>query len=144
MSEKRIILNHDNYVVLKKLVESLQRSRKANEPHVARLATELKAAIVMDTDTIPDDVVTIHSRVRYRYAGEDTTHEEAVGVFTAEATDAESYVSILSPLGMALIGERDGTEVEYVAPGGTYRIRIMKVEHMQSAPSRSPRTQNAD
>ncbi len=131
MSRKRIILNEQNYLVLKKLVESFQRGGKAHLPHVARLAAELKDAVIMDSHTIPNNVVTMHSRVRYRYVDSETTHE-AVIVFPAEIKESSAHVSILSPFGMALIGEREGSEVEYVAPGGTYRVVIERVEHVQT------------
>ncbi len=130
MSTRRIILSHNNYVVLKKLVESLQRSRKMGLPHVARLAEEMKDAIVTEESEIPDDVVTMHSRVSFTYAGSQQD-SQAVLVFPAQAKQAHEYVSILSPLGMALIGEREGTDVEYEAPGGTYRLTINRVEHLQ-------------
>lgn len=129
MSERRIILTHSNYVILKGLVETLQRSGKMKLPHFARFAKEMKDAIVMDAQTIPDDIITLYSRVRYTYLNSDES-SEAVIVFPAQLKEAPEYVSILSPLGLALIGEREGTEVEYEAPGGFYRLRINQVEHL--------------
>ncbi len=123
MEDRRIILNHSNYLVLKGLVETLQRSGKLKQPHFARLARELKEAIVMDSDTIPDHIITIHSRVTYTDVDTGTT-SEAVIVFPAQTNLAPDHISILTPLGMALIGERKNTIVEYAAPGGTYRLRI--------------------
>ena len=134
MSEKRIILSHSNYTVLKGLADSLRRSGKMKLPHFARFAQELKAAIVMDPGTIPDNVITMHSRVHYTYLNTGT-ESEAVIVFPAETKEAPDHVSILSPLGLALIGERQGTEIEYEAPGGIYRLRINSVEHLHSVSS---------
>ena len=136
MDRRNIVLNHDDYNVLKNLLESWKRSGKARLPHVARLAEEVKAAVVMDGETIPDDVVTIRSRVSFRHLSGDAAEatEQAVIVFPVHCSEAAENVSILSPLGMALIGEREGSEVEYVAPGGTYRIRIEAV-----APQQTPR-----
>ncbi len=134
MNRRNIVLNHDDYNVLRNLLESWKRSGKANLPHVARLAEEVKAAVVMDAETIPDDVVTIRSRVSFRHLSDDVAEaaEQAVIVFPVHCSEAPENVSILSPLGMALIGEREGTEVEYVAPGGTYRIRIDAVAQQQT------------
>jgi regulator of nucleoside diphosphate kinase len=136
MSERRIILNEENYAVLKKLVETLQNSGKMGLPHFARLAREMKDAIVMESVSIPDDVITIQSRVTYTYLDTDTTAQAVLG-FPAQSKEADGserkdHVSILSPFGLALIGEREGTEVEYQAPGGAFRIRIDKVEHEES------------
>jgi len=134
MADKRIILNHSNYVVLKGLVDSLKRAGKMKQPHFARFAREMKDAIVMDSQTIPDDVITMYSRVVYTYIDSGKS-SEAVIAFPAQASQSYSHVSILSPLGLALIGEREGTEVEYVAPGGTYKLKIEEVEHLHSAVS---------
>lgn len=127
MDERRIILNQSNYLVLKGLVETLQRTGKLKLPHFARFAKELKEAIVMDSDTIPDHVITIHSRVTYTDIDNNTT-SEAVIVFPAQKNIAPDHISILSPLAMALIGERKNTIVEYAAPGGTYRLKIDDVK----------------
>ncbi len=131
MSERRIILTHSNYIVLKGLVETLQRSSKMKMPHFARFAREMKEAIVMDSQTIPGNIITLHSRVHYTYIDTNKT-SEAVIVFPAQLKENPDYVSILSPLGLALIGEQEGTVIEYEAPGGIYRLKIDRVEHLHS------------
>jgi regulator of nucleoside diphosphate kinase len=128
MSDGKIILNEEDYAVLTRLVDSLERTGRLSQPHFNRLAREMKHAVVMNRGEIPLNVITMGSRVNYTCIETGTT-TEAILVFPAQAKDGESHVSILAPLGLALIGERDGTEVEYVAPGGTYRIRINAVEH---------------
>ncbi len=132
MSKRRIILNEENYTVLRKLVEARQKGAQRNLPHIQRLAEELKDAVVMDSYAIPGNIITIGSRVRYRLIGTGDLHHVVLG-FPADVKDANDSVSILTPLGLALIGEREGTEVEYVAPGGTFRLLIEKVEHLQTA-----------
>ena len=132
MSRRRIVLQQADYTVLNGLVEGWKQTGKMRLPHVARLSIELQSALVVDEKSIPDDAITMNSRVRYRHLDHleapDTT-ETAVIVFPAQVSQATENVSILSPLGMALIGERVGTEIEYEAPGGTYRIAIESVEH---------------
>ena len=130
MSERRIILNHSNYIVLKGLVDSLKRTGKLKLPHFARFAREMKEAIVMESHTIPDDVVTLYSRVRYRFLDSSESKEHVI-VFPAQTKDSEEYLSILSPLGLAMIGEREGTIVSYDAPGGMFKFQIEEVLHEQ-------------
>lgn len=132
MSERRIILRQNDYTVLKSLVDSFSRTGRIRLPHFARLAQEVKQALVMEADEIPADVITMGSRVNYTCIDTDITGEATI-VFPAQAKDGEEYVSILAPLGLALIGEREGTEIAYIAPGGTYRIRINKVEQAERA-----------
>ena len=128
MSDGKIILSEEDFGVLSGLVDSLARTGRLGQPHFDRLAREMRHAVVMERDAIPPRIITMGSRINYTCL-ETATTQDAVLVFPAQAKDGETYVSILAPLGLALIGEREGTEVEYVAPGGTYRIRINKVEH---------------
>ena len=130
MSDGKIILGEEDYAVLTRLVDSLERTGRLNQPHFHRLAQEMKHAVVMNRDEIPSKVITMGSRVSYTCEETGTTTETTL-VFPAQAKEGENYVSILAPLGLALIGERESTEVEYVAPGGTYRIRINTVERTQ-------------
>lgn len=128
MNESKIILCHEDYQVLKRLVDSFARTGRLGQPHFDRLAREVRHASVMDREAIPPKVVTMGSTVNYTCVETDTT-ADAVLVFPASATGGEHHVSILAPLGLALIGEREGTEIAYEAPGGTYRIRINSVKH---------------
>ncbi len=128
MVDRRIVLTHDDYAVLKQLVDTLKRTNKTKIPQFARFVREMDVAIVMESETIPDDVVTMHSRVGFTYVDSKET-DHAVLVFPAQTNDAPENVSILSPLGLALIGERRGAELEYVAPGGSYTLRVDTVEH---------------
>lgn len=127
MSERRIILNQNDYTTLRGLVDSLSRTGRMRLPHFARLASEMAEAQVVDAAAMPSDVITMGSRVNYTCIETDTTADATI-VFPAQSKEGQEYVSILAPLGLALIGERAGTEVAYVAPGGTYRIRINTVE----------------
>lgn len=130
MSERTIILNRENYEVLRKLVEKLRSSGKLRAPHFARLARELAEARVVESSDIPDDIVTLYSRVRWTAL--DTNREgEGILVFPAEVRNLEDRISVLSPFGLALIGEQEGTVITYEAPGGTYQVRIDRVEHLQ-------------
>ncbi len=130
VSERRIILSHDHYDILKKLVDKLRQSGKLQQPHFARLAQELREAQVLDAELIPPDVVSIHSKVTWTALDTDRQGQGILG-FPAEARDGTETVSVLSPFGLALIGERNGTTIDYEAPGGTYRIRIDRVEQLQ-------------
>lgn len=128
MGEHNIILCREDHLVLKRLVDSLARTGRLGQPHFGRLADEVSHATIVDRDDLPSMIVTIGSRVSYTCVDTATTSQVTL-VFPADATEAESHVSILAPLGLALIGEREGAEIDYEAPGGTFRIRLNSVEH---------------
>ncbi len=59
MSDGKIVLSDDDYSVLKRLVDSLERTGRLSQPHFNRLAREMKHAVVMDRADIPSKVITM-------------------------------------------------------------------------------------
>lgn len=88
------------------------------------LAEELDRAIVVQTEQVPGDVVTMHARCSYI----DTrigTQREIQLVYPGEADPATGKVSVLTPVGSALIGLRVGQEIAWRFPDGS--VRCLKV-----------------
>lgn len=87
---------------------------------------ELEQAIVMPVGEIPRGVVTMGSKVQAR----DLRTGRVEGfelVFPREADPASHRVSVLAPLGTALLGNSEGETVEWRTPGGTRSLRIERV-----------------
>ncbi len=59
---------------------------------------------------------------------DDTEPEEYIIVGPAEANPREGKISNESPLGRALMDHRAGDRVRVDAPGGSFYVRILKVE----------------
>jgi len=94
--------------------------------HLERLEEELDRARVVDPKDIPGDVVTMNSVVRTKDL--DTGEEKSFALVFPDKTGAgEKTVSILAPLGMALIGCREGDRIEWNIPAGTKRMRITEI-----------------
>lgn len=72
------------------------------------------------------DVVDVGSTVTVEEEDGTVTTYTIVG--QAEAAPQEGRISNESPLGQALIGHKVGEEVEVRAPGGQFKVRILKVE----------------
>ncbi len=91
---------------------------------LAELVDDLIArANVVPSDRIPADVVTMNSIVRVR-AGSDAAQDWTL-VYPDEANLATARLSVLSPMGSALLGGRAGDEVHYAAPDGSvHALRI--------------------
>jgi regulator of nucleoside diphosphate kinase len=92
------------------------------------LEQEIERAKVVPSDQIPSNVVTMHSRVRIvdMRTGEQLVYQI---VYPHEANYAAKRISILAPIGMALLGYSAGTEVDWTVPSGNRRLRIEAVEH---------------
>ena len=84
------------------------------------LAQEIERAIVCPVDDIPDDAVTMNSRVVFRTGG-GTGVESRFLVFPERYTPNGYCVSVTSPLGAALIGLRSGSGFQYRTPDGERR-----------------------
>jgi regulator of nucleoside diphosphate kinase len=87
---------------------------------------ELDRALVLAPGEMPANVVTMHAVVRVLdlQSGE---RQELVLVSPAEADVKARRISVLAPLGTALLGYREGDEVEWLMPGGLRRLRIERV-----------------
>jgi regulator of nucleoside diphosphate kinase len=103
-----------------------RRAAARDREHFLDLREELEQARIVDVEEIPADVVTLHSEVCVR---DNDTGVSAVYtvVLPAEANLASGRVSVLAPLGTALLGYREGDYIEWQMPGGVRRLRIQRV-----------------
>jgi len=96
------------------------------EPH-EQLQLELDRAIVVSWEALPADVVTMRSRVRY--VDETTGERRSVTiVYPTEADASKGRISVLAPVGAALLGLSTGQVIEWEFPDGTRRrLRVEDV-----------------
>jgi regulator of nucleoside diphosphate kinase len=91
-----------------------------------QLHAELEQAIVMPVGEIPRSVVTMGAKVQARDLR--TGRVEAFQlVYPREADPAAHRVSVLAPLGSALLGNSEGETIEWRTPGGRRSLRIERV-----------------
>jgi regulator of nucleoside diphosphate kinase len=96
------------------------------------LGEELNRGKVVAPGQTPKGVVTMHSKVRVRDLSDDET-ETYVLVYPDEADIDAGKLSVLAPLGTALLGTRVGDVVEFDAPAGTRRLKIERVLYQPEA-----------
>lgn len=90
------------------------------------LRAELERAVVVPPSVIPREVVTMHSWVRY--VDETSGHRREIQiVYPAEADVTQGKISVLAPVGAALVGLAVGQAIEWNFPGGTRRLRVEAV-----------------
>jgi regulator of nucleoside diphosphate kinase len=122
---KRLILTLDDAERLHRLAEQYDFGKHAAA--IDFLEAELARADLVDAREVPSDVVKVGSRVVY--ADEDTGAEELVQVvWPHEAAPGVLRVSVLAPVGVALIGLREGDAIEFeVVRGRRRRLRVLRV-----------------
>jgi regulator of nucleoside diphosphate kinase len=128
---KNIVITRPDMHRLEQLVESSVSQTDAGRT----LEYELDRAIVVDPERISEKVVTMNSRVRILDMDRDSELVVTV-VFPFEANAQQNKVSVLAPLGTALLGCRVGETVKFNAPGGTRRIKIIAIEYQPEAAAR--------
>lgn len=98
-----------------------------------KLENELVRAQVVPREGIPKDVVTMNSRVIFE---NETTRErrEVTLVYPGNADIDAGRISVLVPVGTALLGLRVGQSIDWELPGGTkQRYRIVEVPFQPEA-----------
>ena len=83
-----------------------------------------KAEIVEDEEQ--SETIATGSIVHLRYEGDPHAERYLVGSIEEKRQDL-AIVSPQSPLGLAILGKREGQTVEYDSPGGTLRVEIIKI-----------------
>jgi len=112
----------------------LELVSRVDESVVAeQLEAELERARVAPLREVPADVVVMNSEIEY----EDTAtgqHRSLQLVYPQDADANATRVSILAPLGCALLGLRVGQEIDWRMPGGLRRLRVLAVSSRQPSP----------
>ena len=128
-----IWLTEQDYNRLKHLLAELNRQSRGMQAGVDTLEDILDLARVVHPGKVPGNVVTMNSRVQF----EDVrTHETGTVtiVYPADVEPGDARISVLSPVGAALLGEAEGQEVELPLPHGqSRRIRIVNVLYQPEA-----------
>ena len=96
------------------------------------LDSELQRATVVDPHEVPPTVVTMNSEVAYEDLATGERRRVQI-VFPNEADPARGKVSVMAPIGSALIGLSIGQEIEWPVPAGRKRIRVLEIPYQPEA-----------
>ncbi len=93
------------------------------------LQSELDRANVVEPEEIPPDVVTMNSTVTFKVESSGKEFSLTL-VYPHDAGDNANKISILAPVGSALLGLREGDEISWPKPsGGLLVVHILKVTY---------------
>jgi len=96
-------------------------------PGKAELLAELERAEVVEPQAIPPTVVTMNSTVRFKVLSTSQEFEMTL-VYPKDVDGSGKTISILAPVGSALLGLSQGDEIEWPKPGGgVLQVRIESV-----------------
>lgn len=131
MSTQKIVITDRDMTRLQQLIDSA-RLQWRDQSLLDRLEGELSRAIVVSGKRVSADVVTMNSRVRVTDldTGKEATYQI---VFPRDANASKNMISVLAPIGTALLGFKAGSEIEWETPGGLRRLRIDSIEYQPEA-----------
>ncbi len=117
-----LIMSRPDWNRLDALLES---AAARNLPGADALRTELDRAEVVEPGDMPGDIVTMNTTARF--ADDDGTDYTLTLVYP-DAAGKPGTVSIMAPVGSALLGLKVGQSIEWRLPGGKQtRLRVLEV-----------------
>lgn len=94
---------------------------------------ELDLAEILPSEDIPSDVVTMNSRVRFRDLKTNEEHTRTL-VYPAAMQDSKEQLSLMAPLGAALLGLRVGNTINWQLHNGTEtRVEVLELLYQPEA-----------
>jgi regulator of nucleoside diphosphate kinase len=103
----------------------LLEKRKPHDSADQALVDELAKADIVEASEVPADVITMNSHVRFE--DEDGGTQEYWLVFPEDADINTNKISVLSPIGCALLGYGIGDTIELKTPSGTRKLKVTEI-----------------
>jgi len=125
-TKENLVLLKDDYKLLISYLNSWHRRSAFDRRNAEELHSELKKAKLVGRDAFPLDVVRLDSTVSIKAEGKEEIIEIML-VTPDKANIKEKKISIMAPIGAALIGFRQGQKVKWQVPGGKKTFTIVKV-----------------
>jgi len=131
--ESTIYITEVDLARLRKLIEAARDSGvDSNTPYMNKLEDELDRANIVDPKEIAMDAITMRSKVRLKDL--ESSKEMIYSlVFPNEADVDEGRISVLAPIGTAMIGYRVGDIIEWEVPSGLRRLKVEGVLYQPEA-----------
>jgi regulator of nucleoside diphosphate kinase len=127
----RIYITDDDCERLRQLIARRRGANSMDNKYLDTLEQELDRAEVVDPGAIPPDVVTMNSEVRLQDLDSGATQHYKL-VFPNHFR-IDNSVSVLAPIGTAMLGYRVGDVVEWRVPKGIRRLKILEVLYQPEA-----------
>ena len=124
--KKQIHITKADQIKLAAMMEGMKTADERLQRWLILLEHELDRANIVESHEIPLGTVTLHSRVRLL----DLASSESVVyrlVLPSEANSADGSLSILAPIGIAMLGYGEGDRFECETPGGIRRFLVESV-----------------
>ena len=132
MNQPSIFITTKDVEKLRDLIREAYHTEYRGIDYLKKLAEEIEKASVVQPDQIPSDVITLSSTARLvdQQTDEEMTYTL---VFPEDAEVTQGKISILAPIGTAMLGYRVGDTFEWDTPGGKRTIRVKEILYQPEA-----------
>ena len=129
---ENIHITESDYQRLTGLIERTRERNGVDREYLNKLEAELDRADIVDPKHISADVITMRSKVRLKdlVSGEANTYSL---VFPTEADFSEGKISVLAPIGTAILGYKQGDTIEWPVPSGVRRLKVDAILYQPEA-----------
>jgi len=132
MEDRSIYITQFDLERLEDLLAVAEEFSYRDRVDLEELEAELEKSNIVDSREIPPNIVTMNSKVQLKYM--DTGEEKIFTlVFPRNADVTSQKLSVVSPIGTAILGYAEGDIIDWRVPAGIRRIKIEKILYQPEA-----------
>lgn len=132
MTGKQILITKTDLARLTKLLQEAEFTEYRGSDYLKKLRSELERAQVLSPEEISNNIVTMNSQVTLEDL--ETGNEETYTlVFPEDADFAQHRISVLAPIGTAMLGYEVGDVFEWEVPAGIRRLKVKAILYQPEA-----------
>ncbi len=132
MTIRKLHITRQDHQRLTDMLEEALARKSRDTAFLKELASELAQADAVDPQDVPADVITMNSRVVLKDVGSGERMEYTL-VFPEQADVEKGRLSVVSPIGTAILGYSKGDLITWQTPGGPREIEIVDIPYQPEA-----------
>jgi regulator of nucleoside diphosphate kinase len=126
MEKEQLVIKKEDFDILTTCIRNGGSQTSFDKNNVMELAGELKKARLVSKENFPDTVVGLNSTAVIKDM--ETERILAITIVTPDQADiSQNKISVLAPIGTALLGFQKGREIRWAVPSGEKKLVILDV-----------------
>jgi regulator of nucleoside diphosphate kinase len=127
----RIYITNADFERLRRLISGRRGAKAIDHEYLDMLEQELDRAEIVEPDAVPRDIVTMNSEVRVKDL--DSGEVRVYRLVFPSQSRTDNSISVLAPIGTAMLGYRVGDVIEWRVPKGIRRLKVLDVIYQPEA-----------
>lgn len=127
----RIYITDADFEKLRRLISGRRGANAVDHEYLDMLEQELDRAEIVEPDAVPRDVVTMNSEVRLKDL--DSGEVRVYRLIFPSQNRTENSISVLAPIGTAMLGYRVGDVIDWRVPKGIRRLKVLDIIYQPEA-----------